>query len=179
MQDIRNADCKTIGMVYVRALRRMGMSVEGITRFGLNQFSKRHMLHILARFTSYVNVLMGNPSHFEEYVDRKRQGNTYDIEHILPDKYEDYKDGFADLEDFESTRNLIGNLILLTRDKNRSYQAMKYSEKVQKYAGDNILAQALSSTAYSKNPSFLSTVVAKYGFPSRTQRVLHDFIKAV
>lgn len=137
------------------------------------------MLHILARFTSYVNVLMGNPSHFEEYVDRKRQGNTYDIEHILPDKYEDYKDGFADLEDFESTRNLIGNLILLTRDKNRSYQAMKYSEKVQKYAGDNILAQALSSTAYSKNPSFLSTVVAKYGFPSRTQRVLHDFIKAV
>ena len=41
MQDIRNADCKTIGMVYVRALRRMGMSVEGITRFGLNQFSKR------------------------------------------------------------------------------------------------------------------------------------------
>ena len=80
---------------------------------------------------------------------------------------------------FESTRNLIGNLILLTRDKNRSYQAMKYSEKVQKYAGDNILAQALSSTAYSKNPSFLSTVVAKYGFPSRTQRVLHDFIKAV
>lgn len=164
MQDIRNADCKTIGMVYVRALRRMGMSVEGITRFGLNQFSKRYMLHILARFTSYVNVLMGNPSHFEEYVDRKRQGNTYDIEHILPDKYEDYKDGFADLEDFESTRNLIGNLILLTRDKNRSYQAMKYSEKVQKYAGDNILAQALSSTAYSKNPSFLSTVVAKYGF---------------
>jgi hypothetical protein len=121
----------------------MGMSVEGITRFGLNQFSKRYMLHILARFTSYVNVLMGNPSHFEEYVDRKRQGNTYDIEHILPDKYEDYKDGFADLEDFESTRNLIGNLILLTRDKNRSYQAMKYSEKVQKYAGDNILAQAL------------------------------------
>ena len=32
--------------------------------FGLNQFSKRYMLHILARFTSYVNVLMGNPSHF-------------------------------------------------------------------------------------------------------------------
>ena len=92
MQDIRNADCKTIGMVYVRTLRRMDVSIEGITRFSLNQFSGRYMLHILARFTSYVNVLMGNPSHFEEYVDRKRQGNTYDIEHILPDKYEDYKD---------------------------------------------------------------------------------------
>lgn len=165
MQDIRNADCKTIGMVYVRTLRRMDVSIEGITRFSLNQFSGRYMLHILARFTSYVNVLMGNPSHFEEYVDRKRQGNTYDIEHILPDKYEDYKESFTDYEDFESTRNQIGNLILLTRDKNRSYQAMPYTEKIQKYAGDNILAQALNDTAYSKNPKFLA-VVSKYGFHS-------------
>ena len=163
LRDIRNEDCKTIGMVYVRTLRRMDVTVEGITRFSLNRFSGRYMLHILARFTSYVNVLMGNPSHFEEYVDRKRQGNTYDIEHILPDKYEDYEDSFTDYEDFESTRNQIGNLILLTRDKNRSYQAMKYSEKVQKYAGDNILAQALNDTAYTNNPKFL-TVVNEYGF---------------
>jgi hypothetical protein len=163
MQDIRNEDCKTIGMVYVRTLRRMDVTVEGITHFSLNQFSGRYMLHILARFTSYVNVLMGNPSHFEEYVDRKRQGNTYDIEHILPDKYEDYKDSFTDYDDFESTRNQIGNLILLTRDKNRSYQAMKYDEKVEKYAGDNILAQALNNNAYTNNPKFLK-VVNEYGF---------------
>lgn len=65
MQDIRNEDCKTIGMVYVRTLRRMDVTVEGITRFSLNRFSGRYMLHILARFTSYVNVLMGNPSHVE------------------------------------------------------------------------------------------------------------------
>lgn len=167
MQDIRNADCKTIGMVYVRTLRRMDVSIEGITRFSLNQFSGRYMLHILARFTSYVNVLMGNPSHFEEYVDRKRQGNTYDIEHILPDKYEDYKESFKDYDDFEFIRNQIGNLILLTRDKNRSYQAMKYTEKVQKYAGDNILAQALNDTAYMNNPRFLP-VANKYGFHAIT-----------
>lgn len=66
MQNIRNTDCKTIGMIYVRALRRMDVTVEGITKFSLNQFSRRYMLHILARFTSYVNVLMGNPSHFYE-----------------------------------------------------------------------------------------------------------------
>lgn len=41
MQDIRNADCKTMGMVYVRTLRRMDVTVEGITRFSLNQFSGR------------------------------------------------------------------------------------------------------------------------------------------
>lgn len=155
MQDIRNEDVKTIGMVFVRTLRQMDIGVEGITKFGLNQFSGRYMLHILARFTSYVNVRMGNPSHFEEYVDRKRKGNTYDIEHILPEKYDDYKESFSDYEDFQESRNQIGNLILLTRDKNRSYQAMNYTEKVQKYAGDNVLAQALNDTAYCNNPKFL------------------------
>ena len=164
MQDIRNMDCKTIGMIYVRELRSMGVTVEGITKFSRNQFSGRYMLHILARFTSYVNVLMGNPSHFEEYVARKRRGNSYDIEHILPNKFEDYKDSFTDRDDFESSRNQIGNLLLLTNDKNRSYKDMKYSDKVQRYAGDNILAQALNGTAYKNNPKFLNVVAEKYGF---------------
>ncbi len=163
MCDIRNQDCKTVGMVYVRALRRMDVNIDGITKFSLNQFSSRYMPHMLARFTSYVNVLMGNPSHFEEYIDHKRQGNTYDIEHILPDKYEDYKNEFADYDDFQSSRQFVGNLILLTRDKNRSYQAMNYTDKVKNYAGDNILAQALNPTAYHNNPQFLN-VASKYGF---------------
>lgn len=167
MCDIRDQDCKTVGMVYVRALRRMDVNLDGISKFSLNQFSGNYMLHILARFTSHVNELMGNPSHFEEYVDRKRKGNTYDIEHILPDRYDDYRDemyGFRDSDDFESARQCIGDLILLTRDKNRSYQAMKYSEKVQHYPGDNILAQALNSLAYDNNPNFTGKVAGRYGF---------------
>lgn len=70
------------------------------------------------------------------------------IEHILPDDYDSYKDEFADSDDFQTCRQYIGDLIILTRDKNRSYQAMKYHEKVQKYSGDNILAQVLNSIAY-------------------------------
>lgn len=164
MCDVRNQDCRTVGMIYVRALRKMDVNLDGITRFGLNRFSGRYMLHLLARFTSHVNVLMGNPSHFGEYIDRKRQGNTYDIEHILSDKYEDYMNEFPDYDEFQQSRQYIGNLILLTRDKNRSYQAMKYSEKVQNYAKDNILAQALNPAAYRNNPQFLSKVVSRYGF---------------
>ena len=58
---------------------------------------------------------------------------------------------------------MIGNLIILTRDKNRSYQAMQYQEKVVKYSGDNVLAQALNGTAYRSNPQFLA-VANEYGF---------------
>ena len=40
---------------------------------------------------------------------------------------------------------------------------MKYQEKVVKYIGDNVLAQALNETAYKNNPQFLA-VAAQYGF---------------
>ena len=42
---------------------------------------------------------------------------------------------------------------------------------MKKYAGDNILAQALNDTAYTNNPKFLS-VVNEYGF-----HAIHDFEK--
>lgn len=120
-------------------------------------------VHLLARFTSYVNVKMGNPSQFDVYVDRERKGNTFDIEHILPDDYSSYQDEFVDADDFQASRQMIGNLIILTRDKNRSYQAMHYQEKVGKYVGDNILAQALNTVAYQNNPKFLP-LAQQYGF---------------
>lgn len=176
MREIRNKDCRTVGMVLVRALRRMDVSIDAITKFSLNQFSGRYMLHLLARFTSYVNTKMGNPSQFDVYVDRKRKGNTYDIEHILPDDYDSYQDDFATADEFQTSRQMIGNLIILTRDKNRSYQAMKYQEKVEKYVGDNVLAQALNNTAYHNNPKFLA-VASQYGFtaiPKFTKDSIND-----
>lgn len=179
MKDIRNQDCRTVGMVFVRTLRRMDVSIDAITKFSLNQFSGRYMLHLLARFTSHMNESMGNPSLFDIYVDRKKKGNTYDIEHILPDDYDSYKDAFADGDDFQASRQSIGDLIILTRDKNRSYQAMKYEEKVQKYSGDNILAQALNPIAYQNNPKFLP-LARRYGFeaiPQFTKESISDRAK--
>ena len=163
MKEIRNKDCRAVGMALVRALRRMDVSIDGITKFSLNQFSGRYMLHMLARFTSYMNIRMGNPSQFDIYVDRKMKGNTYDIEHILPNDFDSYRDEFEDADDFQECRQMLGNLIILTRDKNRSYQDMNYTQKVSKYVGDNILAQALNSVAYQNNPQFLP-LAKEYGF---------------
>ncbi len=163
MKEIRNKDCKTIGKVLVRALRRMDISIDGITRFSLNQFSGRYMLHILARFTSFINVRMGNPSEFDTYVDRKMKGNTYDIEHILPNDFDSYSGEFEDADDFQESRQMLGNLIILTRDKNRSYQDMNYTQKVGKYIGDNVLAKALNPISYKNNPKF-TDLAEEYGF---------------
>ena len=164
MREIRNQDCKSIGMACVRALRRMEENLDALSSFCLTRFSRRYMLHFLARFTSYADVLSGNPSHFAEYTDRKRRGNTHDIEHILPDRYDDYQQDFPDYDDFAAARQQIGNLIILTSDKNRSYQALRYEEKRKLYPGDNILARALTDDAYRNNPQFIGKVAERYGF---------------
>ena len=169
MCKIRNQDCKTVGLNLVMTIKNTDLSFDNIKNFYLYQFSSSYMLHLLARFTDYVNVKMGNVSHFEEYMDRTQKNNTYDIEHILPDDYSSYEDcGFDDEEDFQDYRSLIGNLIILTRDKNRSYQNMKYSSKVKKYLSDNILAQSLNPETYKNNPQFLK-IAKKYGFRSITK----------
>ena len=58
-----------------------------------------------------------------------------------------------------------------------SYQDKKYQEKVECYAGDNILAQALNPTAYHNNPQFLP-LVSQYGFEA-IPRFNKDNSKAV
>ena len=124
----------------------MSEKLDAIQDFELNQFTGRYMLHMLARLTDYVNVRMGLASQFENYVDRNPK-TSYDIEHILPDDYQTYKDLFNDEEDFKNNRRKFGNLILLTSDHNRSYQDMPYDQKVDQYMRDNRLGQCLDAGA--------------------------------
>lgn len=159
---IRNQDAKTIGIKLFSTLQRMNEKLDAIKDFELNQFTGRYMLHMLARLTDYVNVQMGRASQFATYVDRNPK-TSYDIEHILPNDYASYKNMFNDEEDFNNNRRKFGNLILLTSDHNRSYQAMPYEQKVVQYAGDNILAQSLYNGTYQNNPQFLR-LAGMYGF---------------
>lgn len=159
---IRNQDAKTIGIKLFSTLQRMNEKLDAIKDFELKQFTGRYMLHMLARLTDYVNVQMGRASQFATYVDRNPKA-SYDVEHILPDDYASYKDMFNDEEDFNNNRRKFGNLILLTSDHNRSYQAMPYEKKVVQYAGDNILAQSLYNGTYQNNPQFLR-LAGMYGF---------------
>ena len=133
----------------------MSETLDAIDHFELNQFTGRYMLHMLARFTDYVDTQMGYASRFSAYIDRT-PNTSFDIEHILPDDYPTYREGFNDEEDFQQNRRKCGNLILLTSDHNRSYQAMPYRDKVKNYLSDNILAQSLSPDAYIHNPRFVA-----------------------
>lgn len=178
--NIRNQSIKDIAIILTKALRSSYIGWDNFDRLNYeNQFFKRYALHFLARFASFINESMGNPSDFDKYVNRKVK-NPYDVEHILPNKYQDYKEQFENEEEFNTERQKIGDLIILTKDRNRSYQNMTYTKKVKMYARDNILAQAMNEITYKNNPLFVP-IAGKYGikpYDKITKAVIHERAEA-
>lgn len=160
---IRNMPLDKLTVFLTYKLKDMDLQLNGIiwsdkgNGFSWNQFSGRYILHVLARFTDYIDVAMGNESLFDSYVNRTVK-NTYDREHVIPDKYEDYATSFSSREEFNSFRWKLGNLILLKLDKNRSYQDMTYSDKKDLYLTNNIIAQSFNALCYKNNPKFLAFI---------------------
>lgn len=167
MKSLRGLDLGKLTVYLTQRLAEMDYKIDGITteNFCKNQFTGRYILHILARITDYIEVLMGNTASFPSYINRSTK-NTYDREHVLPDKYEDYRDSFSSPDEFKTYRERLGNLILLKLDKNRSYQDMTYKEKKDYYYGDNILAQSFNEKAYKNNPKFINVACKRYPFKS-------------
>jgi hypothetical protein len=123
------------------------------------------LLHFLARLSDYLERKLDatNKVTFAEYVDRTRDSKTFDVEHLLPNKHaavnaEILKNNgieFGSPSDFFTFRNKIGALILLPRGRNRSMQAMSYTEKLERYKGENLLAQTLTTSFYMNQPNWL------------------------
>lgn len=138
-------------------INNMEYDFNGIDSFYLNQFTKRFMLHILSRMTYYIEKKSGLNTSFQNYVDRECK-NPYDIEHIWADDYTqgNHQQEFPTEEEFKIFRNRFGGLLVLTKDKNRSFQDMEYAKKVLKYDSENLLARTLNSNCYHNNPLFLN-----------------------
>lgn len=140
--------------VLVDEIRTMEFSLDAIERFDLNGWTKRYMLHQLARITHFVEEQSGRDTKFDVYVNRSIK-NPYDIEHIMVDHFERYTDQFDTEEEFQRTRNMFGNLVILPQDINRSLNDSDYSTKLPKYFGQNLLASSLNENCYQNNPNFL------------------------
>jgi hypothetical protein len=132
----------------------MEFSLDGIERFNLSGWTKRYMLHQLARITHFVEEQSGKDTKFDVYVNRSIK-NPYDIEHIWVDHFERYSEEFESEEEFQRTRNMFGDLVLLPQDINRSLNDSTYSKKLPKYFGQNLLASSLNENCYENNPNFL------------------------
>jgi uncharacterized protein with ParB-like and HNH nuclease domain len=135
----------------------------GVAGFGLNQWSKRYIHHILARLTAHIEVASGIPNHFREYVNLEH-GKPYEIEHLWANIYSRYAGFGLSQDDFSRTRNQVAALVLVPRRDNQSYGALPYEDKVRHYLSQNLLARSLHAQCYDHNPSFTSFVRAS-GLP--------------
>lgn len=107
-----------------------------------------------------IKVLLGL---ITEIVARNSDGSNYligdkdniEIEHIWADHYEEHVDECPTEDDFATTRNGIGCLLLLPKPINASYGDAPYEDKVKQYFSQNIIAQTLCEQKYHNNPQFL------------------------
>lgn len=125
----------------------------GIDGFGVNQFSRRYIYHLLGRLTAYTEAGSGKPDLFDKYVDRTGK-NPCDIEHIWAGHYEPYRDQFATEEEFQRWRNHVAGLVLLPADVNRSLKDKPFEDKAPHYAKENLYAASLTAHAYEHQPQF-------------------------
>jgi hypothetical protein len=154
---IRRKTPNELAEILMEEIRAMEFTLDGINGFSLNGWTKRYMLHQLARITHFVEHQSGRDTKFDVYVNRAIK-NPYDIEHIWVDHFERYSEECITEEEFQRTRSMFGNLLILPQDINRSLNDSEYAKKLHKYYGQNLLAASLNENCYQNNPNFLRFV---------------------
>lgn len=122
----------------------------------MHQQNRRQLHRILARLTDHITVQAGQPSNYVELTGGA--GVKYEVEHIWSNHPELHTDEFLHEADFSRHRNRIGDLVLLPKQHNASYNDDAYRQKRPRYYSQNLLAASLDSQSYERNPGFVRFV---------------------
>lgn len=114
----------------------------------LNQQNRQKIKVLLALITEIV----ARESNESDYILNKPD---IEVEHIWANHFELHTDEFDSENDFATTRNGIGDLLVLPKSFNASYGDEPYEIKVIQYFSQNILAQTLNIKKYENNPGFV------------------------
>ncbi len=115
----------------------------------LNQQNRRRFAVMLSLVTEIVAARSNVPDYPLNHQD-------IEVEHIWANHYEDHAADFRDEAEFATVRNSLGDLLVLPKSFNASYNDASYEIKVEQYYSQNILAQTLNSKKYTNNPGFLA-----------------------
>ena len=125
--------------------------IEKITLNGyptLNQQNNQKIKVLISLITEIVARESGQP-------DYMLNQDGVEVEHIWCDHIEQHQDECPTDADFSTTRNTIGDLLVLPKSFNASYGDDLYSEKLIHYIEQNVLAQSLHKNKYENNPGFI------------------------
>ena len=139
----------------------------------LNNWNAKSLHRQLARFTHWLEEQSGQPGRYLEYIVRSGK-NAYEIEHLWANHFERHVDEFAHAQEFSAHRNRVGGLVLLPKKINASLNDKPYSDKLEHYQSENLLARSLHPMCYVHNPGFLK-LKAETGLPFKA---FEEFKKA-
>ena len=133
-----------------------------IQNLKLNRTNKRYIRNILARITSFIEEQTSGNPHYVEYMTTTT--DPFEIEHVLCDKFERFKNEFYDEDEFKGYRNSIGSLLLLRKSINSSLSDSDYDKKLVKYCSTdgNIYAASLGKQTYQNNPRFKNFIAENH-----------------
>ncbi|MFC5431860.1 DUF262 domain-containing protein [Paraburkholderia denitrificans] len=129
----------------------------------LNNWNAKSLHRQLARLTHWLEEKSGQPGRYLEYIVRSGK-NAYEIEHLWANHFERHTDEFAHAQEFSTHRNRVGGLVLLPKKINASLNDKPYSDKLEHYQSENLLARSLHPMCYVHNPGFLK-LKAETGLP--------------
>ena len=173
MKDIRGAEPKNLADILISSLAKEKEVIGSRENFYLTKTNRKHIQYLLARITDYVELQSGNPSsHFVDYIAGEGT-KKFEVEHIWANHYDQHAHEFDHISDFEAYRNRFGDLLLLQKIFNASYNDLPYAKKREFYPTQNLLAWSLHPIAYERNPGFLQWI-AKTRLPFHP---IDDFTK--
>jgi hypothetical protein len=154
MRDIRGLAVDDLAKVLRDYLLKGDEDFDTRNDLGVHQQNRGQLHKVLARLTDFITVGSGQASPYVELTNGAKV--KYEVEHIWADHHERHTDEFAHEADFARHRNRIGDLLLLPKQFNASYNDDTYAEKRPRYFSQNLLAASLDTQAYEKNPGFLA-----------------------
>lgn len=165
VKEIRNKDYSELVEIFDKKLSEMDEQWNGFEWFRLHGQNGRFVKYLLSRLSGYVDGLAGENTDFATYY-HATNGKPYEIEHLWANNFDNHRDEFEQLNEFNDARNSIGALVLLPRGTNQSYSDKPYTEKVELYLRDNLLVKSLHPKAYANNPNF-TRLISHNGLPFR------------
>jgi len=165
---IRGKSVPELTEVLRKRLNEMEETLDGILSLDLNQFTKRYVHHLLARLAYHIERSVGEPTNVSAYLNHYEvldaKFKPFEIEHVIPNKFEDHAQDFVSEQDFQQARQRLGNLILLQRGPNQSIGAGKYDQKLPAYRSGNVLARSLCPDTYVSHPALKGFALSTGGF---------------
>ncbi|WP_280615232.1 DUF262 domain-containing protein [Burkholderia pseudomallei] len=164
-KEVRDLDSRDLRTKLVARMDSERDKLSALANVSYDNVKRQDLLHILARLADHLEKAVDQTSKvgFADYVDRTRDSRTFDVEHMIAHDMAEVNSDiaraggqpFGSPSEFTAARNGVGGLILLPRGRNRSMRAMAYSEKLQRYSNENILAQTLTAAFYLNQPNWV------------------------